>query len=240
MRKLRKNSNTVLSNFALPSVVATVHSPTGLRAASKLRPGDADVIELRVDAFVKSGDLNLLASTAPKLWLPRIVTVRHPREGGAASGLRAVERGALFEQFLPLAALVDVELRSARELSPIHDLARATGAGIILSHHDFQRTPPLGQLEILAHRAKHLGADIFKVAALARSPRDVAVLLEFLARKSRSGPPLLSVMAMGPFGKVSRLLFARCGSVLNYGFLGTANASGQWQAKILKQRLTEL
>jgi 3-dehydroquinate dehydratase-1 len=47
-------------------------------------------------------------------------------------------------------------------------------------------------------------------------------------------------MAMGRFGKVSRLLFAQAGSVLNYTYLGSANASGQWPALQFRQRLAEL
>jgi 3-dehydroquinate dehydratase-1 len=47
-------------------------------------------------------------------------------------------------------------------------------------------------------------------------------------------------MGMGRFGKVSRLLLAQAGSVLNYGYLDRPNASGQWEATILKQRLKEL
>ena len=39
---------------------------------------------------------------------------------------------------------------------------------------------------------------------------------------------------------MSRLLFARCGSVLNYGYLHRPNASGQWEAWELKARLGEL
>ena len=50
----------------------------------------------------------------------------------------------------------------------------------------------------------------------------------------------LSVMGMGRFGKISRLLLAQAGSVLNYGYLDRPNASGQWEARLLKSRLAEL
>ncbi len=45
---------------------------------------------------------------------------------------------------------------------------------------------------------------------------------------------------MGPLGKVSRLLFAAAGSVLNYGYLDRPQVAGQWEATVLKQRLREL
>jgi 3-dehydroquinate dehydratase len=47
-------------------------------------------------------------------------------------------------------------------------------------------------------------------------------------------------MGMGRFGKISRLLLAQTGSVLNYGYLDRPNASGQWEAVLLKKRLAEL
>jgi 3-dehydroquinate dehydratase-1 len=53
-------------------------------------------------------------------------------------------------------------------------------------------------------------------------------------------PLPLAVMAMGRFGKVSRLLFAQAGSVLNYGYLATANAPGQWPAARLRELFAEL
>ena len=58
------------------------------------------------------------------------------------------------------------------------------------------------------------------------------------SRFSAKKQPLpLSVMGMGRFGKISRLLFAQAGSVLNYGYLDRPNASGQWEATSLKKRL---
>ncbi len=53
-------------------------------------------------------------------------------------------------------------------------------------------------------------------------------------------PLPLSVMGMGRFGKISRLLLAQAGSILNYGYLDRPNASGQWEARLLKCRLAEL
>ncbi len=37
-------------------------------------------------------------------------------------------------------------------------------------------------------------------------------------------------MGMGPLGKLSRLVLAKAGSCLNYGYLRVANAPGQWEA----------
>jgi 3-dehydroquinate dehydratase-1 len=116
-------------------------------------------------------------------------------------------------------------------------MARTHGVELVLSHHDFRATPSPSRLETLQRSAQAAGADIFKVAALTSTPRDLSSLLSLLSNRSKLP---LSVMGMGALGKVSRLVFAEAGSVLNYGYLDRPNASGQWEATLLKQRLKEL
>lgn len=216
------------------AVVGTIYSRGSLEAALRLSPGDVDYLEARVDEFARAP--RLLEEALPRLAAPVIVTVRDPREGGAG-GLDTARRRALFQRFLPHAALVDVELRSAKALGDVLDAARSRGVGVILSHHDFRRTPALSRMRAL--RAAASGAAVFKLAAEAASPADAARLLDFLAAR---GPqwPKLAVMGMGRFGKASRLTLGSAGSVLNYGYLAEPQVSGQWPAVLLKERLKEL
>jgi 3-dehydroquinate dehydratase-1 len=168
--------------------------------------------------------------------VPLIVTVRHPAEGGAHA-LGSARRRELFVQFMPFAALIDVELRSTGSLAGIIDDARSRGVRVIVSDHHFKTTPSVARLRELIRRAHRAGADIFKLAALAETPAALGRLLDFLSSKQ---PLAMSVMGMGRFGKVSRLVLAQAGSVLNYGYLDQPNASGQWEAPLLKKRLAEL
>jgi len=79
-----------------PLVVGTIHSPGALKKALKLKRGDVDVLELRVDAFVDAPEKLLRA--VPGLAAPLLLTVRHPKEGGMAQyGL--TERRHLVRQF---------------------------------------------------------------------------------------------------------------------------------------------
>jgi 3-dehydroquinate dehydratase-1 len=78
------------------------------------------------------------------------------------------------------------------------------------------------------------------VAATARTPQELERLFAFFNRQQRRRPGVLSVMGMGEFGQLSRLLFGTCGSVLNYGYLDQAQVPGQWPAELLKRRLAEL
>jgi len=223
-RDLRKNGY----------VVAAVHSPGALRSALKIRPGDVDFLEIRVDNF--AADPAVLLPVLPRLRVPLIITVRHPAEGGAHH-LGFPQRRELFARFLPHAALIDVELRSFEKLSATVAAARQAGVKVIASVHHFHSTPPLAKLQRSIRQAHAAGADVCKLAALADSPAALAQLLAVFGKKQ---PMPLSVMGMGRFGKISRLLLAQAGSVLNYGYLDRPNASGQWEARLLKSRLAEL
>ncbi|MGA3170471.1 MAG: type I 3-dehydroquinate dehydratase [Chthoniobacteraceae bacterium] len=224
----------IATSLSYPAVVGTVHSAASLAAARRLRKGQCDWLELRLDSFFPK--LDPLRRVGPRLPCPRIVTVRHSSEGGAP--LTARERRAIYRDFIPMASLVDIELRRAPAMDDVIRRARDARAGIILSHHDFAHTPSPSKLRDLARRARDAGADIFKVAAMTHGARDLATLLEFLAHEKSRLP--LSVMGMGPFGKVSRLALAQAGSCLNYGYLGSPNAPGQWPAALLKSRIAEL
>ena len=217
-----------------PKVVGAVHSLGALRRALRIRPGEVDLLEIRVDAFAP--DSAPLLRALPRLRVPLLITVRHPAEGGA-HGLSFPQRRALFAQFLPFAAFIDLELRSLEKLASTLADARARGVRVIVSAHHFKTTPPAARLQQTIRRAHAAGADICKIATLAETPAALARLLALFAQPQ---PLPLSVMGMGRFGKISRLLLAQAGSVLNYGYLDEPNASGQWEAVLLQKRLAEV
>lgn len=217
-----------------PRIVGTVHSDAGLKAALRLAPGALDFFEIRVDAF--PGREERLLARIPKLKSPLIITVRHFLEGGVHA-VSTAKRRECFEKFLPRAALIDIELRSAKSLAGVISRARESNVPVILSYHNFQTTPSAARLRRLGREARKAGADIFKIATVVSTPADFAALLAF--QHSEKTMPL-SLMGMGRHGKISRLLFAQTGSVLNYGFLDKAQVSGQWPALLLKKRIGEL
>ena len=75
-------------------------------------------------------------------------------------------------------------------------------------------------------------------AAKLASPADLVRLADF--QLADHGIPV-ATMGMGPLAPVSRLLCAQCGSLLNYGYLGTtATAPGQWDSGLLKTAISRL
>jgi 3-dehydroquinate dehydratase-1 len=199
------------------------------------RQAQCDVVELRLD-MLRAGFAEL-SELLQAVETPLLVTARHPEEGGEG-GLSAEARWALVEPFLGRAALWDVELRSLGDLREGVRQAQAAGVGVIGSFHDFQRTPPEEVLEGAASMAEASGLAAVKIASYLQQADDLAKLVRFTGKERRAR---VSVMGMGALGAVSRLVLAKCGSVLNYGYLGAnGNAPGQWPARRLKSVLAEL
>lgn len=149
-------------------------------------------------------------------------------------------RRELIGQFLPHASWVDFELRSMVVLREEIAQSQEAGVKVIVSDHHFKGTPSLAVLERRMARARVCRPDVVKVAATVRTPDELGRLFAFFNRQQRRMPGALSVMGMGEYGQVSRLLFGKCGSVLNYGYLDQAQVPGQWPAELLKRRLAEL
>lgn len=223
-------------------VVAPVATPGDLAEWQRLlgEPGalerTCDVIEIRADAFPEAG-MGALEAAARACPLPILLTVRRPDEGGGNGALDAGARGSIFRRLMPLAALVDIEVRSLDELSGTVADARSGGRPVIASAHDFLGVPDDESLRGAVATAQAHGASVVKIAATPGSFADLLRLAGLLAAPS---PLPMAVMGMGSFGRVSRLLCAAGGSVLNYGYLSAPNAPGQWPAAELKALVARL
>jgi 3-dehydroquinate dehydratase-1 len=202
------------------SVVGIVDSPEALTKSLKLAPGEVDYLEWRAD---------FMGPDLPDSRLPWVVTARHPDEGGQ-NAMNAVQRRDALLQMLPKASIVDVEVRSLPVMKKVVVAAHSQGVQVACSFHDFQKTPSTQRLKEVIDRAGDSGANAVKIATMTRFPSDIGRLLDLWSYS----PLPLALMGMGPLGMASRLLFANCGSVLNYGWLHQPNVPGQWSAWELK------
>ena len=206
-------------NCTRSNLIGTIHTLRGF-AEAKIAPIDA--AEVRVDALPKIPGAELIASAGK----PMVLTARRSDEGGCRPWADA-ERRAIYLDLLPVVAAIDVEARSVKSLGKVIEAAKAQRRTVIVSFHDFKKTPTVAKLRDIAARARDGGADVVKIAAFLEGPAAAGRLLELMERVS--GP--LAVMGMGPLGRASRLLFAKAGSVLNYGWLDRAFVPGQWSAR---------
>ena len=217
-----------------PQIVAVIFSRSDLQIAQRMR-NPPDLFELRLDALWRRADE--AQRTVGKLRAPLIITARHPREGGA-NELSLRQRRDLLLQFLPQAAYLDIELRSARALAPLLKQARTRNIRTILSVHDFTKTPARARLHSMARAAQSSGADIFKIATRTDTEVELHRLLDLF--ELQDAKMKIAVMGMGRLGRSSRVESARRGSALNYFHLGEPRAAGQLSLPQMRRALKQI
>lgn len=192
-----------------------------------------DLVEFRADALHSQvPELQAAMASCP---LPALLTVRVREEGGITP-LSREERDKIFAQLLPFSQFVDVEIAHLNAFPEIISGAKSRGITVVASFHDFTGTPDLSFLEDLLAQATAAGADAVKFATTLRHTADLATLAHL--QETVRAP--LATMGMGPLGRVSRLLLASLGSVLNYGYLDQPTIPGQWPAQRLRELIREL
>jgi 3-dehydroquinate dehydratase-1 len=229
---------TVTLDLSIPRVVATVTRPEDLAHLDAGGDVTCDVLEFRLDNLlpVEAAAVTAL-ERSPR---PVLLTMRRADEGGAGDSSDEA-RVAVYQRHLAHATLVDTEIASleAPAFADFPAIVRAAGPPLIASFHDFSGFPGRDLIADRIALAYALGADIAKIAVVVRSMRELFELVE-LVEYHRGKGRHLSVMGMGPLGKLSRLVLAKAGSCLNYGYLLAPNAPGQWPAARLKPLLEEL
>ena len=181
----------------------------------------AHIVELRVDMFENKSPEKVLdcINFAHSIGLETLLTVRAEDQGGSY----VERREEILLSCSPVSDYTDVEL-SAKDIIPkVRQVIKSAGKKLVLSYHDFERTPAEWVLREIIREGYRWGADIVKVAVKANSYRDVATLL--CVGKEELGDKIL--IAMGSYGKVSRLCGYIFGSVITYSFLDSAVAEGQ-------------
>lgn len=188
------------------------------------RPLPCDLVELRVDGFPDYPGWLEIGEQIEARGTPVFATVRFAQEGGKWDGPDA-SRWPLLEGAVQRLSGADVELASP--LAPrLAQLAAERQKLCVLSHHNFQSTPPVARMRQMLQQAHAAGA-IGKIAATANTPEDLAQLRSLLHEKWDLP---VCLIGMGPLGRETRLAFPREGSCFTYGYLDTAGAPGQYSA----------
>lgn len=187
------------------------------------RRGGVDIAEVRIDLFRSIDPKDVIRKLELFKLLPTIATIRTKEEGGKWQGTEA-QRIALFQKIIPHVDAVDVELSSLSKTASLITAAHKAGKLVVVSHHDFDRTPKAAELERIVSAAKKAGADIVKIATHVESDSDVRALASLFTDAQRN----LVVIGMGPKGLVTRLSFPALGSLMTFAmFGGVQTAPGQ-------------
>jgi 3-dehydroquinate dehydratase-1 len=224
--------NKATKKFWRPGlVVGTLHTAGGLPLLAR-PPRGVEALEARLDAVAQAEWSKIL----PAAKVPVILTPRDKEEGGSREW-STTERSRIVRELLPWAAAVDLELAHANRFGPLRSELRRRHIPLILSTHDFTKTPSARVLARRQAEAAQAGAAVFKVAVWLQTPQDLKPLLDLLAEPS---PIPVAAMGMGPWGSASRVFLARAGSVLNYGWLHRPQVPGQLPAARLARVLREI
>lgn len=209
---------------------------------------DFDILEWRVDHFtdVASHDSVLEAARALRSMIsdrPLLFTFRSAKEGGekaiAAQDYIALNRAAVESG---LVDMIDLELFTGDDLvKETVAFAHAHGVKVIMSNHDFHKTPPKDEIVKRLCKMQELGADIPKIALMPQSKDDVLTLLAATLEmhEKHADRPLIT-MSMSKTGVISRLSGELFGSAATFGALKKASAPGQIAVKDLRAVLTVL
>ena len=197
------------------------------------------VIEFRADYFEALFDTEELMSvlhSIREMFSDRLIlfTFRSEEEGGefrhdrVGSNIVPLYEKVLSTGFIDM---VDVEVRRGNyKVARLANMAHEQGAKVVMSYHDFQRTPHDNEIEEIIRSMEILGADILKLAVMPRNEFDVRRMLELQERLDKETFKPLTIISMGDIGLVSRFKGKETGACLTFASIGEGSAPGQIEA----------
>ena len=217
-------------------------------SAKKINEVGADIVEFRVDWFDDIFDFGKTEEVLKELRetlgeTPILFTFRTSKEGGE----KAIESDKYVELNINAAKTglvdaVDVELYTGdSEVETIVTTAHENGVKVIMSNHDFFKTPSKEEIISRLCAMQEKGADIPKIAVMPQSKKDVLTLLSATNEmaEEHADRPIIT-MSMAATGVISRLAGEVFGSCLTFGAAKKASAPGQMGVNELKTVLETL
>lgn len=226
-----------IPKICLPIVAKT--SEQAIEQAKKVSGLAADLIELRIDhldCYSDYKELNKLTTEIRKITdKPVLFTFRTIREGGEKK-LSNKQYYELIDAacMMQCVSLIDIEYFTGdMQVKELIQKAHAQNKYVILSNHDFIKTPDDKEIYYRLKNMELLGADIAKIAVMPNSKRDV---LRFMNVSQQTAMKLnipIITMSMGSLGMITRVNGEFTGSCVTFGSGEKASAPGQMNCKDL-------
>ena len=205
---------------------------------------DADLAEFRIDLLSFASDTKQVIALGHELKKilgnkPMIATIRTKNEGGQLE-ISDADYGKTYQAYLknPFMDWLDVEMfRDQKVVSEIVQKAHQKKVLVVMSNHDFQKTPSQDEIEKRLLKQDQMGADVLKIAVMPKSKQDVFTLMNATLKVSQQTTKPLLTMSMGQLGTISRVATANMGGSFSFGMIGQASAPGQIDVTKLKQIL---
>ncbi|AGF96699.1 type I 3-dehydroquinate dehydratase [Methanosarcina mazei] len=222
---------TQIGSFDLEkkTAVVAVILEKPLENSKKAAEKGADILEIRLDLLgIRNPEraAEVIREIKAETGLPIIVTSRSGAEGGKWDG-EEEDRTGLLINLLSLKDgpdAIDIELSAGmKERNRVIKAAKDRETAVIVSSHDFLKTPPLQNMRTIIEEMFLAGADIAKLAVMPLSVGDTLNLLRVTLDFKDAGKSVCTI-AMGSQGKHTRVVAPFYGSVLTYASI-ESNAS---------------
>ncbi|MBN1143668.1 MAG: type I 3-dehydroquinate dehydratase [Bacteroidales bacterium] len=133
---------------------------------------------------------------------------------------------------------VDIEYEAPEAYkNDLIDFAHSHQCDVIISYHNYEKTPDLEELEHIVQECYTQGADLAKIATHVNVNRDNSKILSLY-----KAPGRLVAIGMGDLGRISRIVAPFLGAEFTYASLNEAGATapGQISYEKLSQFILEI
>jgi 3-dehydroquinate dehydratase-1 len=187
---------------------------------------NADLIEVRLDSLTV---YDRIADIPSRSKTPLIATIKSVEQHGKFSGTETERQKILVDAAKNGFTYVDMDLGISNRTELISSLHSA-GAKVIVSFHDFDKTPTVEQLNEILDKEVALGADVCKIITTARTVKDNLTTLNFVSEASKKAK--IVCFAMGELGKQSRLVSPVFGAFFTFACLDEKRKTAKGQLTI--------
>jgi 3-dehydroquinate dehydratase-1 len=211
-------------------VTITEKNPKKLNLILKNALKNSDYAELRLD-FLKPFQVPDVLESTKKQLSRCVCTLRPTTEGGKFQGTEK-ERISIFKliaEYHPF--LLDVEYNTLRKNKSLHNYIKKTKTDVLVSWHDFKKTPSIPVLKNMLKQMQKFSKNI-KIVTNAKVHDDSSKILSLYNNSAKTN---LIAFAMGDEGRMSRILCLYLGAPFTYLSLGKPVAPGQFSLDEIKR-----
>lgn len=249
----------LLIGDGIPKICVPLNGRTGEEILSQLAialRGPCDILEWRADFYLTYQGTTqwqpMLSKIRSKTKTPLIFTLRSESEGGHST-MRRSDALALLRDVCEQGDVdfVDIELfeedgsLDEAKMEFLVETAHGNNKKVILSNHDFDKTPDMDAIIKRLQAMERLGADLPKVAYMPQAKEDVTMLLEaaHIVSTDIMHRPFVAI-SMGEMGKESRICGGAYGSAITFATPPSTDgqnttAPGQMKASELHRCICE-
>jgi 3-dehydroquinate dehydratase-1 len=167
-----------------------------IKTIKRLEPQAPDLIEIRFDYGKSEIDPSKIKAITK---IPLIATARVKTEGGLWEGNEKTRINLLIKACNAGFTYVDLEASTPNLLQAASELQEA-GSKLIISYHDFHKTPTFDDMEEMYKQTKIVGGTLCKIVGTTNNNVDNLVYLEFL--KKYPGNIAFGMTTMGILSRI--------------------------------------